>query len=152
MTFHFSRVKESKLSKDERIKRYRDVIHDGQNDLKLILDYAEFTLPALYSIETNGIYHPIYGVCVMFSGTPSQCGMIQCHHWNNTDKAILEMADAIGARLGYSKALATLVSEEKIGALVEHGWVVTNQFYNRRSGNNVTILLRDLPVDENVQQ
>lgn len=97
------------------------------------------------TVDKDGIsFH-----CTELVGMPHQCGIVIFGDWVyhgfkifNEHVAYLE--SIAKDCLGYTKAMVTLVDRGKIKGLQDLGYVAATTFRNKRTDNEVVVLVKDL--------
>lgn len=123
---------------------------DAEKLSETLKEYRDYENPLLRGNQVCIVGEGKSGYATLsLTGLPAQCGMIVYHdldfYWSDElNRRCLKTADEIAEMLGYSRALATHVTERYVGLLKDHGFRVVEEFKNKRSGHDVYTLIKTL--------
>lgn len=86
-----------------------------------------------------------------FNGLKSQCGLIHFDNWSYLRDWVkvldehLEKCFQVAKLLHYSRACITQAYDPMVEPYTNRGWKIVDTFLNHRSGNEVRILMKEVP-------
>jgi hypothetical protein len=93
-----------------------------------------YSKPVLNELETN-------------CGVLFLCNLPYDNNTNNLD-TLINITEYIATELGYNTIILSDNEHSRINKFIERGYIETFINYNIRSGNNISILCKDMELDE----
>ncbi len=123
-------------------------------DLHRTFKEQNWQLPDLKFINSNTLYTEDGKVFqqVSIDGFPAQCGILSLYDWyspaiRNT-AILLDRVEQVAEKLNYTKLVTTLAKSQASiqTVLIADGWRVVDEGVNRRSGNIICTLMKDIKL------